>query len=134
MIRRLLIVNRGEIALRIVRAAQELELVSIVAHSEADVDTLAVQRADEAVCIGPAQAAKSYLNIPAILEAANACEADAVHPGYGFLSENAEFARAVKEAGMVFIGPDADIIARMGDKAMARQTAIEAGVPVVPGS
>lgn len=134
MIRRLLIVNRGEIALRIVRVAQETGLISIVAHSEADVDTLAVQRADEAVCIGPAQAAKSYLNIPAILEAAQACQADAVHPGYGFLSESADFARAVKDAGMVFIGPDADIIARMGDKAMARQTAIEAGVPVVPGS
>ncbi|MFJ5536223.1 acetyl-CoA carboxylase biotin carboxylase subunit [Vreelandella titanicae] len=134
MIRRLLIVNRGEIALRIVRAAQEAGLISIVAHSEADLDTLAVQRADEAVCIGPAQAAKSYLNIPTILEAAKACQADAVHPGYGFLSESADFARAVKDAGMVFIGPDADIIARMGDKAMARQTAIEAGVPVVPGS
>lgn len=134
MIRRLLIVNRGEIALRIVRAAQESGLVSIMAHSEADTDTLAVQRADEAVCIGPAQASKSYLNIPAIIEAAKACQADAVHPGYGFLSESADFARAVKEAGMVFIGPDADIIARMGDKAMARQTAIEAGVPVVPGS
>lgn len=134
MIRRLLIVNRGEIALRIVRAAQELGLVSIVAHSDADVDTLAVHQADEAVCIGPAQAAKSYLNIPAVIEAARNCQADAVHPGYGFLSESPEFARAVKEAGLIFIGPDADIIDRMGDKAMARQTAIEAGVPVVPGS
>ncbi|MBD3895951.1 acetyl-CoA carboxylase biotin carboxylase subunit [Halomonas sp. ML-15] len=134
MIRRLLIVNRGEIALRIVRAARELGLVSIVAHSEADADTLAVQHADEAVCIGPAQASKSYLNIPAVLEAARSCQADAVHPGYGFLSESADFARAVKEAGLIFIGPDAEIIARMGDKAMARQTAIAAGVPVVPGS
>ncbi|NVF15535.1 acetyl-CoA carboxylase biotin carboxylase subunit [Vreelandella maris] len=134
MIRRLLIVNRGEIALRIVRAARELGLVSIVAHSDADVDTLAVHQADEAVCIGPAQAAKSYLNIPAVIEAARNCQADAVHPGYGFLSESPEFARAVKDAGLIFIGPDADIIDRMGDKAMARQTAIEAGVPVVPGS
>lgn len=134
MIRRLLIVNRGEIALRIIRAAQESDLISIIAHSEADKDTLAVQRADETVCIGPAQASKSYLNIPAIIEAAKACQADAVHPGYGFLSENADFARAVKDAGMVYIGPDAEIIARMGDKAIARQTAIEAGVPVVPGS
>jgi acetyl-CoA carboxylase biotin carboxylase subunit len=130
----MLIVNRGEIALRIVRAARESGLVSIVAHSEADTDSLAVQQADEAVCIGPAQAAKSYLNIPSIIKAAMACRAEAVHPGYGFLSENADFARAVKEAGMIFIGPDAEIIKRMGDKAMARQTAIEAGVPVVPGS
>jgi len=134
MISRMLIVNRGEIALRIVRAARESGLVSIVAHSEADTDSLAVQQADEAICIGPAQAAKSYLNIPSIIKAAMACQAEAVHPGYGFLSENADFARAVKETGMVFIGPDAEIIKRMGDKAMARQTAIEAGVPVVPGS
>lgn len=134
MIRRLLIVNRGEIALRIVRAARELGVVSIVAHSEADADTLAVRQADEAVCIGPAQAAKSYLNIPAVLDAARNCQADAVHPGYGFLSESADFARAVQEAGLIFVGPDADIIARMGDKASARQTAMAAGVPVVPGS
>lgn len=134
MIRRLLIVNRGEIALRIVRAARELGIVSIVAHSEADADTLAVRQADEAVCIGPAQAAKSYLNIPAVLNAASNCKADAVHPGYGFLSESADFARAVQEAGLIFVGPNADIIARMGDKAAARQTAMAAGVPVVPGS
>ncbi len=134
MIRRLLIVNRGEIALRVVRAARELGIVSIVAHSEADTDTLAVRQADEAICIGPAQAAKSYLNIPAVLDAASNCQADAVHPGYGFLSESADFARSVKEAGLTFVGPDADIIARMGDKASARQTAMAAGVPVVPGS
>ncbi|MFC3282528.1 acetyl-CoA carboxylase biotin carboxylase subunit [Litchfieldella rifensis] len=134
MIRRLLIVNRGEIALRVVRAARELGMCSIVAHSEADTDSLAVQRADEAVCIGPPQASKSYLNIEAILQAAESVGADAVHPGYGFLSESAEFARAVKAAGMVFVGPEASIIERMGDKAMARQTAIDAGVPVVPGS
>ena len=126
--------NRGEIALRIVRAARELGIVSIVAHSEADADTLAVRQADDAVCIGPAQAAKSYLNIPAVLDAARDCQADAVHPGYGFLSESADFARAVQEAGLIFVGPDADIIARMGDKASARQTAMSAGVPVVPGS
>ncbi|PAU72026.1 acetyl-CoA carboxylase biotin carboxylase subunit [Vreelandella alkaliphila] len=134
MIRRLLIVNRGEIALRIVRAARELGLTSIVAHSEVDADTLAVQQADEAICIGPAQAAKSYLNIPNVIEAARKCQADAIHPGYGFLSESASFARTVKESGLIFIGPDADIIARMGDKAVARQTALTAGVPVVPGS
>lgn len=134
MIRRLLIVNRGEIALRVVRAARELGIVSIVAHSEADADTMAVRQADDAVCIGPAQAAKSYLNISAVLEAAHSCKADAVHPGYGFLSESADFARAVKEEGLIFVGPDAAIIARMGDKASARQTAMAAGVPVVQGS
>ena len=125
MIRRLLIVNRGEIALRIVRAARELGIISIVAHSEADTDTLAVQQADEAICLGPAQAAKSYLNIPAVLEAAGNCRADAVHPGYGFLSESPDFAHSVQQAGLVFVGPNADIIARMGDKAAARQTAAE---------
>ncbi|MDF9433374.1 acetyl-CoA carboxylase biotin carboxylase subunit [Chromohalobacter israelensis] len=134
MIHRLLIVNRGEIALRVVRAARELGMHSIVAHSEADADSLSVQLADQAVCIGPPQATRSYLNIEAILEAAKAVEADAVHPGYGFLSESPDFARAVTEAGLVFVGPEAAIIERMGDKAMARQTAIEAGVPVVPGS
>ncbi|WP_110649029.1 acetyl-CoA carboxylase biotin carboxylase subunit [Salinicola peritrichatus] len=134
MIRRLLIVNRGEIALRIVRAARELGIRSIVAHSEADADSLAARQADAAICIGPPQAAKSYLNPEAILHAARTCEADALHPGYGFLSENAAFARAVADAGLVFVGPDAAIIERMGDKAMARQTAIDAGVPVVPGS
>lgn len=134
MIHRLLIANRGEIALRIVRAARELGMYSIVAHSEADSDSLAVQQADESICIGPAQATKSYLNVEAVLNAARQSRADAVHPGYGFLSENADFARAVKAAGMVFVGPDAAIIERMGDKSRARQTALEAGVPVVPGS
>ena len=134
MVRRLLIVNRGEIALRVVRAARELSIFSIVAHSEADTESLAVQQADAAVCIGPAQATKSYLNIAAILQAAKDVDADAVHPGYGFLSESPAFARAVKDAGLVFVGPDPSVIERMGDKAMARQTAIEAGVPVVPGS
>ncbi|WP_353980597.1 acetyl-CoA carboxylase biotin carboxylase subunit [Salinicola endophyticus] len=134
MIKRLLIANRGEIALRIVRAARELGIESVVAHSEADADSLAVRQADAGVSIGPAQATKSYLNAAAILQAARECGADAVHPGYGFLSENAAFARAVVEAGMVFVGPDAAIIERMGDKAMARQTAVDAGVPVVPGS
>ncbi|MGQ7249991.1 acetyl-CoA carboxylase biotin carboxylase subunit [Halomonas sp. V046] len=131
---RLLIVNRGEIAVRIVRAAQELGLTSIVTHSEVDADSLAVTLADEAVCIGPAQAAKSYLNIDAILDAAKRVGAHAVHPGYGFLSESPEFARRVVAAGMVFVGPDAELIERMGNKAQARSTAIAAGVPVVPGS
>lgn len=134
MIHRLLVVNRGEIALRIVRAARELGMYSIVAHSEADADSLAVQQADESICIGPAQAGKSYLNIEAVLNAARQTGADAVHPGYGFLSESADFVRAVKSAGLVFVGPDAAIVERMGNKAQARQTALEAGVPVVPGS
>lgn len=111
---RLLIVNRGEIAVRVVRAARELGLTSIVTHSEADADSLAVKLADEAVCIGPAQAAKSYLNIEAILAAAREVGAEAVHPGYGFLSESADFARRVVEAGMIFVGPDAELIERMG--------------------
>ncbi|WP_027350044.1 acetyl-CoA carboxylase biotin carboxylase subunit [Halotalea alkalilenta] len=134
MIERLLICNRGEIAVRIVRAARELGIHSIVAHSEADADGLAVKLADQAVCIGPAQAALSYLNVEAIIAAAALTQADAVHPGYGFLAESAELAAAVAKAGLCFIGPDAKTIARMGDKACARHEASLAGVPVVPGS
>ncbi|WP_158773675.1 acetyl-CoA carboxylase biotin carboxylase subunit [Cobetia sp. L2A1] len=134
MIGTLLIANRGEIALRIVRAARELGIRSVMVHSEADINTMAVQLADEAHCIGGARASESYLDIDAVLGAACASGADAVHPGYGFLSESAEFARRVTEAGLIFVGPDASIIERMGNKAMARNTAIAAGVPVVPGS
>ena len=133
-IRKLLIANRGEIAVRIIRAAQSLGISTVQVHSEADRDMLAVQMADEAVCVGPAPAAQSYLSIPAILQAARDTGADAIHPGYGFLSENAGFARAVVDAGLIFVGPDANTIDRMGDKAAARATAIAAGVPVVPGS
>ncbi|MCL4153174.1 UNVERIFIED_CONTAM: hypothetical protein GTU68_065596 [Idotea baltica] len=133
-ISRLFVANRGEIAVRIGRAARELGITVIQAHSEADADMLAVRQADEAVCVGPPQASKSYLNVEAMVAAAKAANADAVHPGYGFLAENAGFARAVEAAGMAFVGPDADTIDRMGDKVAARQAAIEAGVPVVPGS
>ncbi len=133
-IRKLLIANRGEIAVRIIRAAKELGVLTVQVHSEADTDSLAVQMADEAVNIGPPQAAKSYLCADAILDAAAKTGADAVHPGYGFFSENADFADAVEKAGMVFVGPSGDTIRLMGDKVSARQAALAAGVPTVPGS
>ncbi|KAB6716963.1 acetyl-CoA carboxylase biotin carboxylase subunit [Roseobacter sp. TSBP12] len=133
-IERLFIANRGEIAVRIVRAAQALGIHAIQAHSEADTDMLAVKLADEAICIGPAPSKDSYLNIEAVLKAAKDTGADAIHPGYGFLSESPRFARAVEAAGLIFVGPTADTIERMGDKVAARQAAIAAGVPVVPGS
>lgn len=133
-IQRLLVVSRGEIAVRTVRAAQEMGITAIAAYSDADKDALAVLLADEAVNVGGAHAKKSYLNSEALLAAAQRTGADAVHPGYGFLSENAAFARAVADAGLVWVGPDADTIERMGDKARAIETARQAGVPVVPGS
>lgn len=130
----ILIANRGEIAVRIIRAARELGIRTIQVYSDADSEALAVKLADEAVNIGPAQAAKSYLNAEAILEAAKATGADAIHPGYGFFSENADFADAVVQAGMIFVGPDGDTIRMMGDKVSARKTAASAGVSTVPGS
>ncbi len=133
-IKRLLIANRGEIAVRIQRAARELGIYTIQVHSLADADSLAVRMADEAVNIGPPSAAKSYLNVEALLLAAKEAGADAVHPGYGFLSENAAFADAVEAAGLIFVGPRGDTIRTMGDKAAARAAAAQAGVPVVPGS
>ena len=133
-IQRLLIANRGEIAVRIIRAAQELGITTIQAYSEGDTDMLAVQLADETICIGAAKASESYLNVKAVVAAALETAADAVHPGYGFLSESPEFARAVEQAGITFVGPSADTIERMGDKVAARQAAQAAGVPVVPGS
>lgn len=133
-IHKLLIANRGEIAVRIIRAAKALGIPTVAACSEADVDSQAARMADEVHILGPARADKSYLNVEALLGALKSTGADAVHPGYGFLSENADFAEAVVSAGAIFVGPSAETIRRMGDKAEARRTAQAAGVPVVPGS
>jgi acetyl-CoA carboxylase biotin carboxylase subunit len=133
MIKRLLIANRGEIAVRIARACREMGIESVAVYSEADRDALHAAVADHAVLIGPAPAPDSYLSIPALLEAARTSRADAVHPGYGFLSERASFAEACEKAGLVFVGPPASVIAQMGSKIAARQMMERGGVPVVPG-
>ena len=133
-IRRLLVANRGEIAVRVIRAAQELGIETVAVHSDADRESLAVRMADVVVPIGPPQAAKSYLNADALMKAALDSGADAVHPGYGFLSENAAFAERVENAGLVFVGPTPESIRIMGNKSLARETAAKAGVPCVPGS
>lgn len=134
MFRKILIANRGEVAVRILHACEELGVPAAVVYSEADRYSLHVRSADEAIFIGPADPLQSYLSIPKIIEAAKSCGADAVHPGYGFLSENSEFARAVKQAGMAFIGPPAEAIELMGDKGRARSHVQTFDVPVVPGS
>jgi acetyl-CoA carboxylase biotin carboxylase subunit len=134
MFEKILIANRGEIALRIQRACREMGIKTVVVHSEADRDAKYVRLADESVCIGPPASRDSYLNMPAIIAAAEVTDAEAIHPGYGFLSENADFADRVEKSGFVFIGPRPESIRLMGDKVSAKNAMIEAGVPVVPGS
>ena len=134
MFKKILIANRGEIALRVIRACKEMGISTVAVHSTADANSMAVRLADESVCIGPPAAKDSYLNIPMILSAAALTASDAIHPGYGFLSENAMFARMVEEHGFTFIGPKPDHISTMGDKVTAKQTVKELGLPVVPGS
>ena len=134
MLKRVLIANRGEIALRVLRACRELDIETVAVYSEADAEALHVQLATQAVCIGPAKAADSYLNQDALLTVAQATGCDGVHPGYGFLSENADFADACAQAGLTFIGPSGDTIRKAGSKSAARDIMRAAGVPVTPGS
>ncbi len=134
MFEKILIANRGEIALRIQRACREMGIKTVAVHSEADAEAKYVRLADESVCIGPASSADSYLNVPAIISAAEVTDAQAIHPGYGFLSENADFAERVEQSGFVFIGPKPETIRLMGDKVSAKVMMIKAGIPVVPGS
>ena len=134
MYKKVLIANRGEIALRVIRACRELGIKSVAVHSTADADALHVRFADEKVCIGPASARASYLNIPAIISAAEVTRADAVHPGYGFLAENAGFAEVVQQCGLKWIGPQPEVMKLMGDKVSARKAMVDAGVPILPGT
>ena len=134
MFKKILIANRGEIALRIIRACREMRIGTVAVFSQADADALHVKFADEAVCIGPPPSRQSYLHIPSIIGAAEISGADAIHPGYGFLAENAQFVEICVESDLQFIGPSADTITRMGNKALARNTMVEAGIPVLPGS
>ena len=134
MLEKVVIANRGEIALRILRACRDMEIKTVAVHSEADRDLMHVGMADESVCIGPASSLESYLNIPAIISAAEVTDATAIHPGYGFLSENAEFAEVVESSGFVFIGPKSETIRMMGDKIAAKNAMQKAGVPCVPGT
>src|SRR5215472_7420228 len=134
MFRKIMIANRGEIALRIIRACREMGIRSVIAHSEADRDSLPVQMADEHICIGPGASGKSYLNIPNIISAALISNTEAIHPGYGFLSENTSFAQICKDVNLTFIGPSAEVMTVMGDKVSAREAMMEAGLPTLPGT
>src|SRR6185503_10779098 len=134
MFRKVLVANRGEIALRIIRACRELRVATVAVFSEADRESLHVRLADESVCIGPPQPAQSYNHIARLISAAEVTGADAIHPGYGFLSENAHFAEVCASCGFVFIGPTPEMIRKMGDKAVAKKTMRDAGIPLVPGS
>ncbi len=134
MFHKILIANRGEIAVRIIRACKELGVKTVAIHSDVDSEALHVSLADESICIGPAASSQSYLNMKAIISAAQVADADAIHPGYGFLSENAEFAEICEQCGIIFIGPSAESMRCMGDKISARQTVTEAGVPILPGT
>ena len=134
MFKKILIANRGEIALRIIRTCREMNIGTVAVYSTADADSLHVRFADEAVCIGPPASAESYLNIPNIMAAAEITNADAIHPGYGFLAENAQFAEICADYGIKFIGPSPEMMSKMGDKITAKETMIKAGVPVIPGS
>ena len=134
MFKKILVANRGEIALRVICASKELGIRTVAVYSEADAHSLPVRYADEAICIGPARPSASYLNIQSVISAAAITGADAIHPGYGFLSENANFAEVCETSGITFIGPSPDLIRLMGDKSNARRKMKEAGVPVLPGS
>ena len=134
MFKKVLVANRGEIALRVIRACKELGIKTVAIHSEADAASLHVRAADEHVCVGPPEAALSYRNIPNVLSAAEVTGADAIHPGYGFLSENAHFAEVCESIGVKFIGPTSENIALMGDKSKAREVVAKKGLPVTPGS
>jgi len=134
MFKKILIANRGEIALRVIRTCKEMGIKTVAVYSTADRDSLHVRFADEAVCIGPAPSKESYLKIPNIIAAAEITNADAIHPGYGFLSENATFSKVCKENGIKFIGASPEMIEAMGDKSSAKQTMKDAGVPTIPGS
>ncbi|HOF85098.1 MAG TPA: biotin carboxylase N-terminal domain-containing protein, partial [Treponemataceae bacterium] len=134
MIKRLMVANRGEIAVRIIRSCKELGIETVAVYSTADKDALHVRLADIAVCIGPPKSAQSYLSVPALITTAVRTGCEAVHPGVGFLSENSNFAREVKKAGLIWIGPNPDVIDLLGDKVTARDTALKYGLPVTPGS
>ena len=134
MFQKILIANRGEIAVRIIRACREMGIKTVAVYSEADKEALHTQLADEAICIGPAPSAESYLNMERILSATIAAKADAIHPGFGFLSENSRFVEMCQQCSIAFIGPSADMIQRMGNKSEARTTMRNAGVPIVPGT